>query len=374
MNLRIPLRRWAAAPFPRKARCILSMARWHQNSQTPAKTIPVTDPNPMSVPFWLQVACLPDPQNVVQRNRTRASHNNDGESGGEIKMRKWKVVTANVLTFQPAVEKGGCRVLCQWPKTGFEECIANLNVDFAGIQEGRQRSSVTRQVGRYFVVSTAADRGHGGPEAWVHHKHVSNPKHIITLLSDSRRLVVRLSERQCQLDLMVLHAPPSGQTSETKHQASLWWANTLQELIALELLPFSILCVDANGGVGSNTCKQIGNAQCQMEDVNGFGLRLLVETLHLSLPQTKIQQQDDWTWRSTQGNKHRIDFLGIAEAVQPHVHSCAPTDAMMFVSGHFQDHRAVVLDFSTVEMTGPQVARQYRAAICDRQLLLQESV
>ena len=125
----------------------------------------------------------------------------------------------------------------------FEECIAKLNVDFARIQEGRQRSNVTRQVGRYFVVSAAADRGHGGLEASVHHKHVSNPKHIITLLSDSRRLVVRLSERQCQLDLIVLHAPTSGQTSETKNQASLWWENTLQELIALELLPFSILCV-----------------------------------------------------------------------------------------------------------------------------------
>ena len=135
----------------------------------------------------------------------------------------------------------------------------------------------------------------------------------------------------------------------------------------------SILCVDANGRVGSNTCKQIGNAQCQMVDVNGLQSSGGGTTL-VTPPQTKIQQQDDWTWRSTQGNKHRIDFLGIAEAVQPHVHSCAPTDAMMFGSGHFQDHRAVVLDFSTMEMTGPQGARQYRTAICDRQLLLQESV
>ena len=47
---------------------------------------------------------------------------------------------------------------------------------------------------------------------------------------------------------------------------------------------------------------------------------------------------------------------------------------MVLGSGHFQDHRAVVLDFSTVEMTGPQVARQFRKAICDRQLQLQESV
>ena len=46
----------------------------------------------------------------------------------------------------------------------------------------------------YFVVSAAADRGNGGPEARIHGTRVSKPKHIITLLSDSRRLVVRLSE------------------------------------------------------------------------------------------------------------------------------------------------------------------------------------
>ena len=362
--------------FPSESMLPLSMARWYQNSQTPVQTVPANVANPWSVPFWLQVACLPDPQNVVEDSHTRASHKHEVESECKLRRRRWKVVTANVLTFQPAIEKEAAGFFASGRRLEFEERIANLNVDFAGIQEGRQRSSVIRQVGRYFVVSAAADRGHGGPEAWLHHKHVSNPKHIITLLSDSRRrrLVVRLSERRCQLDLIVLHAPPSGQTSETKNQASLWWENTLQELIALELLPFSILCVDANGRVGSNTCKQIGNAQSQIEDVNGSGLRLLVETLHLLLPQTKIQQQDDWTWRSTQGNKHRIDFLGIAEAVQPQVHSCAPTDVMVFGSGHFQDHRAVVLDFSTVEMTGPQVARQYRKAICDRQLLRQESV
>ena len=49
---------------------------------------------------------------------------------------------------------------------------------------------------------------------------------------------------------------------------------------------FHLVCGCENGRVGSNTCKQIGNARSQMEDVNGFGLRLLVETLHLLLPQT----------------------------------------------------------------------------------------
>ena len=104
--------------IPSESTLHLSMARWYQNSQTPAHTIPVTDSNPMSVPFWLQVACLPDPQNAVKRHHSRANHNTDGETGGEIKRRKWKVVTANVLTFQPAIEKRGFMVLRQWPKTG----------------------------------------------------------------------------------------------------------------------------------------------------------------------------------------------------------------------------------------------------------------
>ena len=78
-------------------------------------------------------------------------------------MSRWKVVTANVLTFQPAVEKEAAGFFASGRRLEFEERVANLNVDYAGIQEGRQRSSVTRQVGRYFVVSAAADRGHGGP-------------------------------------------------------------------------------------------------------------------------------------------------------------------------------------------------------------------
>ena len=89
-------------------------------------------------------------------------------------------------------------------------------------------------------MSAAADRGNGGPEAWIHRTRVSKPKHIITLLSDSRRQVVRLSERHCQLDLIVLHAPTAGQTSESKNQASLWLEHTLQEL-----LPLTRICLAA---------------------------------------------------------------------------------------------------------------------------------
>ena len=99
-----------------------------------------------------------------------------------------------------------------------------------------------------------------------------------------------------------------------------------------------------------------------------------METLHLLLPQTNIRQQNDWTCNSTQGAKHRIDFVGIAEAAQPQVHSCAPTYSFLLGSEHFQDHFAVMLEFSTAMSTNLQVAHECRPAVCDRELLAQESV
>ena len=95
------------------------------------------------------------PSNVVETSRTRSSHNNEVESGDKIRMRNWKEVTANVLKFQPAIEKEAAWFFAGGRRLEFEERIANMNVDVGGIQESRQRSSVTRQVGRYFVVSAA---------------------------------------------------------------------------------------------------------------------------------------------------------------------------------------------------------------------------
>ena len=148
--------------------------------------------------------------------------------------------------------------------------------------------------------------------------------------------MVRLSEKHCQLDLV---ACACGWSNVGVQEAGIIVVGALQEVLALVLLLFSLLCVDANGRVGSITCRQIRCAESQVEDVCRAGLRLLVECLHVSLPQTKIQQHNDWTWKSTQENKHRIDFLGIADTVQPQVHTCAPTVALLLGSGHFQDHR-----------------------------------
>ena len=216
----------------------------------------------------------------------------------QAKVCRWKAVTANVLTFQPAVEKDAAgffasadlssrNVLLTWKSTlqVYRKDPAP-HVRSAGTlwcQLLRTEATVALKLARFQTET-------------YHHPAVR------------LEVVVHLFEVHCQLDSIVLHAPPAGQTSETKNQASLWWEHTHWQR------------TESGGG-------------CQWSKSASSGG-------DLALVSPSKKKSSNKTWKSRQGTKHRIDFLCIAEAVQPQVHSCAPTDALLFGSGHFQDHRA----------------------------------
>ena len=145
----------------------LSMARWYQNFQKTAQRGLVTDWNPMSVLSWLQVGHLPDPQNASEMRQTQSVQNKDASSGDQINVRRWKVVTAYVLTIQLAVETEVAGFFASGRRLEFEERIADLKVDIAGIQEGRQdQASHVRSAGTLWCrplrtgVTVARKRGH----------------------------------------------------------------------------------------------------------------------------------------------------------------------------------------------------------------------
>ena len=173
-----------------------------------------------------------------------------------------------------------------------EKRIAELEVDFAGTQEGRQRTSTTRQVGSYFVVSAAAERGNGGPKAWIHQKHVSKPKHIIIMLSDSRRLVVRLSEKllsagsdcvACAYGWSNVGVQESGIIVVGAHAPRI----ACSEFAAL----FALVCGCQWHGLVPLRADRLAvhrvRWKMSMEQACAF---CLVESLHISLPLTKNQQ------------------------------------------------------------------------------------
>ena len=53
--------------------------------------------------FWMQVASLPDPQNAGGRRQIRSEKKNETTLEKQAGVCRWKAVTENVLTFQPAV-------------------------------------------------------------------------------------------------------------------------------------------------------------------------------------------------------------------------------------------------------------------------------
>ena len=97
-----------------------------------------------------------------------------------------------MLTFQPAVEQvAACG--------RSEKRVVDLEVDFAGIQEGRQRSRATRQVGRYLVgVSCCGPRQRWQPDTWIHRcARFQTETHRALLCSDASQLrLVRLRSSQ----------------------------------------------------------------------------------------------------------------------------------------------------------------------------------
>ena len=124
--------------FPAEIVLALSMAQWYQTFQVPTQRILCGDSNPLSVLFWLQVASLPDPQNSSGRRQNETTLEKKAE------VSRWNAVTANVLTFQFAVEKVAAGFFRQWPQNGVQIWKSTLQ---ANRKVGRDPAPDVRSVG-----------------------------------------------------------------------------------------------------------------------------------------------------------------------------------------------------------------------------------
>ena len=102
VSVRIPWPRWVAAT-EKMFTCLMS--QWYRSCLVPAPCLSVDDSHPHRIHFWLQDARLPDPQKSGGRKQMRTGNKNGTTCHKQAKVCTWKVVTANVLTFQPAVEQ-----------------------------------------------------------------------------------------------------------------------------------------------------------------------------------------------------------------------------------------------------------------------------
>ena len=189
-----------------------------------------------------------------------------------------------------------------------EQQFLNLEIQIVGLQETRTPASDVITSANYVRYRSAALRGHGGTELWLH-RHLplgyvqGRPARLllaqaVVLHADPELLAVRIPcAGTMDFILVTGHAPHKGHPEAVKES---WWA----QLAAL-LQPYTghswiLLMLDANAALGSITTHGISDHAAADEDFNGEQLRALADALQLWLPSTfdGIHSGPNVTWIS----------------------------------------------------------------------------
>ena len=140
----------------------------------------------------------------------------------------------------------------------------------------------------------------------------------------------------------------------------MWWTD-LRAQVRRHLRPGEplLLFADANGRLGSVQSEAVGPVDADEEDAAGAALRGLAEDFDLALPATREDcvlagEQRGWTWQSTAGRQHRIDFIGIPTSWVDAAHGAAVMPLAISIDT-FQDHRPVTV---TVQLSCAKRAKR----------------
>ena len=107
--------------------------------------------------------------------------------------------------------------------------------------------------------------------------------------------------------------------------------------------------LDANGKVGSDECNAVGSYAAEKENDNGLRLREALLEFDMFLPATfgecAEEETDQWTWTSTVGTTHRLDYGALSDNLRSNgVRSFVETSVDLATVR--PDHRLVACDFS----------------------------
>ena len=156
----------------------------------------------------------------------------------------------------------------------------DLDIAIAGLQETRAHASDTSATARYVKYRSAADRGHGGTELWIHKQkpiflheetqiYFKEEQAVVTHASEDL-LVVRWTPIPGHLVfLWVGHAPHKGHDDATREE---WW-NLCHHLLQDKPADGIVLgFLDANAAVGSGTLQPLMKTMPEHFFVNYFNI------------------------------------------------------------------------------------------------------
>ena len=135
-----------------------------------------------------------------------------------------------------------------------------------------------------------------------------------------RVAAVRVRRSDVDFFFLSVYVPTEPRTMQERQRVGKLWAYIGRFLDAVPAWCVPILCLDANGRVGSHASAAVGHADCQRENWNGQQLREFCERHHLCLVNNFFNVGP--TYRG-EFCKSRIDYIAIPSSLLPSVKSCA---------------------------------------------------
>ena len=276
-----------------------------------------------------------------------------------------RVATANVNTLSPSDESADGPTLALTGRIlALQSQFTQCGLQMVGIQEGRMRNSAMRMCPEYFCLVTPANSsGCYGCELWVSNvipwngpcggtKRFFKPTDFQVMFADERMLGVAARWEGYALDVVVAHVPCNVRHSadDPDSENRVWWRKLVREVRKAHNPEVGLIwMIDANGKVGSHECNAIGGHAAEKENDNGLMLREALMDFEMFLSATfgvgVEGENDQWTWTSSVGTTHRLDYVALSEKnrnndVKAYVETSVDLATVR------PDHRLVVCDFT----------------------------
>ena len=215
----------------------------------------------------------------------------------------------------------------------------NEGFDIIGIQEGRVRHDQQVSGIVYEMYIAGADQnGCYGSQLWVRRRGVFTVDSFIPRNHRIVEIVGSLIGIGNKVHVFSVHAPHEADDANTK--ADFWEVLTSYMLAAQQKGHRTIMLADANSRVGSISSCHFGDEDKEKENANGHLFRFFLQTCSMFAANT--WHPIGYTWRSSYGTSHRIDYTCFDELLNALVQRCyIPADIELSRAAK-EDHRAVV--------------------------------
>ena len=255
------------------------------------------------------------------------------------------IATANVNTLLPWEEAttygkiGGKELLLskvQLLEYEFDECQLHI----VGVQEGRSPDMGVKEGLYYKMLCAPGVRGNYGVQLWI--RRSMRYELLAWDVVSARLLWAAVKHKNdCVVLYLVGHAPTE-MASEKERSDFFDEASKAVQALSIRFTGAEVaFLIDANAKLGSVASEYIGGKECARENKNGSEVRMLLEKFALFAVNTFYEA--GYTWKSSRGPTHRIDYVLLSRRLYHGVHCCRVMREIDLTFSKWEDHSAVMV-------------------------------